>query len=325
MEENQKKKENNNGCSGCLGCFGIIFLILLLIGGCSAIFTDGNSNDDTDKVTEEKNKPKEAVDKDKTDDSKESNKKEETKQSKSQNISNEKSNNKDKKEMKPGTKDRIPVELISTVDGDTAKFNYDGRTESFRFLLIDTPETKHPRVGKQPFGQEASDRTAELLTNAEKIEVEFDVGQKEDKYNRKLAYIYVDEEMLNNILVREGLAKVAYAYPPNTRYLDTLETSQEQAKSEKIGIWSIDSVFEKKQKDVYDSNENEDITTENQVDNPSSDVGQSEDSEQSTSNTESFHNCTALREVHPNGVPAGHAAYASKLDRDNDNYACEIN
>ncbi|WP_241954667.1 thermonuclease family protein, partial [Staphylococcus chromogenes] len=235
------------------------------------------------------------------------------------------SNNKDKKEMKPGTKDRIPVELISTVDGDTAKFNYDGRTESFRFLLIDTPETKHPRVGKQPFGQEASDRTAELLTNAEKIEVEFDVGQKEDKYNRKLAYIYVDEEMLNNILVREGLAKVAYAYPPNTRYLDTLETSQEQAKSEKIGIWSIDSVFEKKQKDVYDSNENEDITTENQVDNPSSDVGQSEDSEQSTSNTESFPNCTALREVHPNGVPAGHAAYASKLDRDNDNYACEIN
>lgn len=63
MEGNQKKKENNNGCSGCLGCFGIIFLILLLIGGCSAIFTDDNSNDDTDKITEERSKPKEAVDK----------------------------------------------------------------------------------------------------------------------------------------------------------------------------------------------------------------------------------------------------------------------
>jgi hypothetical protein len=38
---------------------------------------------------------------------------------------------------------------------------------------------------------------------------------------------------------------------------------------------------------------------------------------------EYFSNCTELRKVYPNGVPAGHPAYQSKLDRDNDNYACE--
>lgn len=36
-----------------------------------------------------------------------------------------------------------------------------------------------------------------------------------------------------------------------------------------------------------------------------------------------FANCTALRAVHPAGVPKGHAAYQSKMDRDNDDYACE--
>lgn len=53
MEVNQNKKETN-GCLSCLGCFGIIFLILLLIGGCSAIFSDDNNNDNTDKISEEK-------------------------------------------------------------------------------------------------------------------------------------------------------------------------------------------------------------------------------------------------------------------------------
>src|SRR5699024_10334437 len=101
---------------------------------------------------------------------------------------NDQHKSEDKKENKPkpGTTDKIPVELASTVDGDTAKFIYEETKASFRFLLIDTPETKHPSVGKQPFGQEASDRTAELLNNAEKIEVEFDVGEKQDKYGRNL-------------------------------------------------------------------------------------------------------------------------------------------
>ena len=36
-----------------------------------------------------------------------------------------------------------------------------------------------------------------------------------------------------------------------------------------------------------------------------------------------FRNCTALRRVHPNGVPRGHCAYQRNMDRDNDGRACE--
>ncbi|PCF42535.1 thermonuclease family protein [Staphylococcus delphini] len=148
------------------------------------------------------------------------------------------------KAAQPGTTEKFPVELVKAVDGDTAKLKYQGKTETFRFLLIDTPETKHPRLGKQPFGQEASDRTAELLKNSKNIEVEFDVGRKEDKYHRYLAYVYVDGKMVNNILVKEGLAKVDYVYPPNTRHLSQLEKSQKAAKKAKLGIWSLNSAFE---------------------------------------------------------------------------------
>ena len=36
-----------------------------------------------------------------------------------------------------------------------------------------------------------------------------------------------------------------------------------------------------------------------------------------------FKNCTDLKTVHPDGVPQGHAAYQSKMDRDKDGWACE--
>lgn len=36
-----------------------------------------------------------------------------------------------------------------------------------------------------------------------------------------------------------------------------------------------------------------------------------------------FKNCTDLKTVYPDGVPQGHAAYQSKMDRDKDGWACE--
>lgn len=293
-----------------------------------------NKSTSNDKTTEQKSNKQESQDKKddiehkKTSENKSDNKNsKENKVDKSdKNDEQDKDKSKDKKEssLKPGTTDRIPVELVSTVDGDTAKFNYDGKTESFRFLLIDTPETKHPRIGKEPYGQEASDRTEALLNGATNIEVEFDVGQKKDKYGRYLAYIYVDGEMLNNILVREGLAKVGYVYPPNTRYLSELEDSQDKAKSEQIGIWSIGSAFE----DDENSQENSSSSTETVTpEEPSTDSNAETPTTESSpsSNVVSFPNCTALREVYPDGVPQGHPAYSSKHDRDGDAYACEVN
>ena len=139
-----------------------------------------------------------------------------------------------------GTTERIPVEYRRTVDGDTILVGYNGKEVKLRYLLTDTPESVHPQMGKQPFGEEASLRNQELLESGE-VTIEFDVGERIDKYGRLLAYVYVDDVSVQETLIREGLARVAYVYPPNTRHLDGLEKAQELAKQEGLGIWSVEN------------------------------------------------------------------------------------
>ena len=210
------------------------------------------------------------------------------------------------------------VTVARFVDGDTTRFYYNGEDVSFRYLLIDTPETKHPRVGKQPFGQEASDRTRELLSNAQIIEVEYDIGEKTDKYNRHLAYIYADGVMVNEVLVREGLAQVNYVYPPNTRHLERLKEAERLAKNEGIGIWSLDSPFDDPsfQEPASSSSSNNNNSSNNSNYNTNTPPA-------SSNTTEFFQNCTELTAVYPNGVPSDHPAYQAKMDRNKDNWACE--
>ena len=86
-----------------------------------------------------------------------------------------------------GASERVEVQLLEHIDGDTTKIQIDGKEESVRYLLMDTPETNHPELGEQPLGPEASDYVKKLLTEADKIELEFDT-EKRDKYDRMLAY-----------------------------------------------------------------------------------------------------------------------------------------
>ncbi|WP_050181891.1 thermonuclease family protein [Domibacillus robiginosus] len=144
-----------------------------------------------------------------------------------------------------GVIEPIPAKLVRPVDGDTAVFAFDadndGKAEEFsaRFLLIDTPETRHPQLGRQPLGEEAKERTAELLQGGD-ITIEFDIGQRLDKYSRILVYVYVNGKSVQETLLEEGFARVAYVYPPNTRYLNEFETKEGIAKKKKKGIWSME-------------------------------------------------------------------------------------
>ncbi len=124
------------------------------------------------------------------------------------------------------------------IDGDTVKVTIGNQTETIRLLLIDTPESVHPTKPVQPFGKEASNYLKEMLPNGTKIELEYDVN-KRDKYDRLLAYIWLDGKMINEVLVEKGFARVAYIYKPNTKYEMRLKKVEETAKNKKIGIWSI--------------------------------------------------------------------------------------
>lgn len=136
---------------------------------------------------------------------------------------------------------RVPVELVRAIDGDTISVMYEGKKENVRLLLIDTPETSHPRLGVQPFGPEAKQFTKELVEQAELLELEFDIGPNRDKYSRLLAYVYADGVMVQEALLEQGLARVAYIYPPNVRYVDKFDDLQRISREQGLGIWSIEN------------------------------------------------------------------------------------
>lgn len=129
------------------------------------------------------------------------------------------------------------VTVDQHIDGDTTRFNYNGGSESFRYLIINTPEIGRDGEQDEPYAQEAFERTQELLDNADTITVEFD-EEEQDHYDRYLAYVYADGEMVNETLVREGLASVDYVHPPNDKYEDLLREAEQEAKDEGDGIWS---------------------------------------------------------------------------------------
>jgi len=65
------------------------------------------------------------------------------------------------------------------------------------------------------YGKEATEANKRLVDGKD-VELEFDV-QRWDRYGRLLAYVYVDDVMMNEKLVQEGFARVS-TYPPNVKY-----------------------------------------------------------------------------------------------------------
>ena len=80
--------------------------------------------------------------------------------------------------------------LSRVVDGDTLKCG----EERVRLLGVDTPETKKEGTPVQPFGLEASKFTKDILADDAQVCLIFDtIGDKVDKYDRLLAYVF-DED-----------------------------------------------------------------------------------------------------------------------------------
>lgn len=129
--------------------------------------------------------------------------------------------------------------VVTVVDGDTVEVAMDGgRTETVRYLLVDTPETHHPRRGVEEFGLEAALANRALVLG-KKVRLETDV-QKRDRYGRLLAIVWIDLPegplMVNERLVEEGFA-LPLTLPPNVRFADRIHAALLRARSGEKGFW----------------------------------------------------------------------------------------
>lgn len=129
------------------------------------------------------------------------------------------------------------AKVMRIVDADTIEVNVNEDMVDVRLLLVDCPETVHPKGLTEKFGVEASAFAKKILTGKQ-VQLEYD-GPKWDHYGRILAYMWVDGKLFNQMLLEEGFAHIAYVYNPPYKYYDLLARAQDKAKIRKKGIWGI--------------------------------------------------------------------------------------
>lgn len=140
--------------------------------------------------------------------------------------------------VKEFTQEEIELEeheakIVRVVDGDTVIVETkEGIEERIRLLLIDTPESVHPQKEKELFGEESSDYAKEMLQEGDVVTLE--IGNPErDRYDRLLAYIWVDDVNFNQHMIEKGYARVGYVYEPNTKHLEEFHEAEQKAKEKK--------------------------------------------------------------------------------------------
>lgn len=134
-------------------------------------------------------------------------------------------------ESPPGT-----AIVRKVVDGDTLEVRVGNRNETVRLLGIDTPETVHPDKPVECFGPEASARTKDLLPRGAKVRIERD-AEARDHFGRLLLYVYIDDQMVNELLLREGLAR-PLSIEPNTTHAAKFQGAADEARTANVGLWA---------------------------------------------------------------------------------------
>jgi micrococcal nuclease len=108
-----------------------------------------------------------------------------------------------------------------------------------RLIGIDTPETVKSGTPVQWFGKEASKFIKQTIEGKEVV-LEFDKGRF-DMYNRLLAYVYLPNgDMLNIVLLHRGYATTEF-FSPNTKYRKVFLDVEAQAKKINMGLWDKES------------------------------------------------------------------------------------
>lgn len=136
--------------------------------------------------------------------------------------------------------------VVRVIDGDTfvvAPLASTGSDKSappwearIRLIGIDTPETVHPHRPVEAWGAEAKEFTSGFLSGGE-VHLRFD-KRRRDRYDRFVAYAVVGDRVLNEELLRAGLARFATLHGETLILARQMKLAETGAKSAQRGIWS---------------------------------------------------------------------------------------
>ncbi|MDD8049319.1 MAG: thermonuclease family protein [Thomasclavelia sp.] len=125
------------------------------------------------------------------------------------------------------------VQLEKVIDGDSVYFKKGKEKIEVRLIYIDTPEYN------EYYGKEAKEFTNTKLKEAKSIILKLNKkGNKYDKYNRLLAWVFVDDKLLQEQLVVNGYVKKFYDYGYSYDYKSNLIKALKIAKHNKVGLYA---------------------------------------------------------------------------------------
>jgi micrococcal nuclease len=121
------------------------------------------------------------------------------------------------------------------IDGDTFVLASGARV---RLQGIDTPETVLANSPVERWGPEASQFTKDFVHHAGgQVRLTFSLERK-DRHDRFLAFVWNGDVMLNEELVRAGLAHARLDYRYSGPMKSRLAAAQDEARRAARGIWS---------------------------------------------------------------------------------------
>jgi len=118
------------------------------------------------------------------------------------------------------------------IDGDTIELD---SGERIRYLLVDTPESTNGAT--DCYGQNAKQLNRDLV-EGKPVTLRYDEAACTDRFGRLLAYVSVDGQEINRILVERGYACVLYIPPAGTDRDAEFEDLELRARSAGRGMWS---------------------------------------------------------------------------------------
>lgn len=141
--------------------------------------------------------------------------------------------------------------VTRVVDGDTVEVRFqDGTEDTIRLLGVDTPETTYSRVSPDEYagipnttsgrdhlfnwGENAKEYAVSTLSNKQVTIVTDDESDTRGYYGRLLAYVMVDGENFNALLLENGYARV---YESDFTKLNEFNGLQETAQTRNVGVW----------------------------------------------------------------------------------------
>ena len=131
------------------------------------------------------------------------------------------------------------IKVFSVLDGDTFRYkDENGKLQSVRLIWVDSPESNTARYRKtECYGKEAKQALTNLI-KGKTIKLEFDPNQHQhDSYGRQLAYVWLDDLLINQHLISEGFAK-EYTFKTAYSKQADFQSTQIQAKAKKIWLRS---------------------------------------------------------------------------------------